>query len=47
MESRGSLEIAQKVLQRMNAIFRYAIQTGRATYNSVFFVIERGNVHCQ
>lgn len=33
IESRGSLEIAKKVLQRMNAIFRYAIQTGRATYN--------------
>ncbi|MFT5699798.1 MAG: integrase [Desulforhopalus sp.] len=33
IESRGSLEIARKVLQRMNAVFRYAIQTGRATYN--------------
>ncbi|MBM9604103.1 tyrosine-type recombinase/integrase [Desulfopila inferna] len=33
IEARGSLEIARKVLQRMNAVFRYAIQTGRATYN--------------
>ncbi len=33
IESRGSLEIAKKVLQRMSAVFRYAIQTGRATYN--------------
>ncbi|MGB3212993.1 MAG: tyrosine-type recombinase/integrase [Desulforhopalus sp.] len=33
IENRGSLEIARKVLQRMNAVFRYAIQTGRATYN--------------
>ena len=33
IESRGSLEIARKVLQRTNAVFRYAIQTGRATYN--------------
>ena len=33
IEKRGSLEIASKVLQRMNAVFRYAIQTGRATYN--------------
>lgn len=33
IESRGSLEIAKKVLQRMNAVFRYAVQTGRATYN--------------
>ena len=33
IEKRGSLEIARKVLQRMNAVFRYAIQTGRATYN--------------
>jgi len=33
IEGRGSLEIARKVLQRMTAIFRYAIQTGRATYN--------------
>ena len=33
IENRGSLEIARKVLQRTNAVFRYAIQTGRATYN--------------
>lgn len=33
IEKRGSLEIARKILQRMNAVFRYAIQTGRATYN--------------
>lgn len=33
IEKRGSLEIARKVLQRVNAVFRYAIQTGRATYN--------------
>ena len=33
IESRGSLEIARKILQRMNAVFRYAVQTGRATYN--------------
>lgn len=33
VEARGSLEIARKVLQRTGAIFRYAIQTGRATYN--------------
>lgn len=33
IEARGALEIAQKVLQRMNAVFRYAVQTGKATYN--------------
>jgi integrase len=33
IEDRGSLEIARKVLQRMNAVFRYGVQTGRATYN--------------
>ncbi len=33
IEERGALEIARKVLQRMNAVFRYAVQTGRATYN--------------
>ncbi|MFT5727676.1 MAG: integrase [Desulforhopalus sp.] len=33
IEGRGSLEIARKVLQRMNAVFRYAVQTGVATYN--------------
>lgn len=33
IEDRGALEIARKVLQRMNALFRYAVQTGKATYN--------------
>ena len=33
IENRGALEIAHKVLQRMNAVLRYAVQTGRATYN--------------
>ena len=33
IENRGSLEIASKVLQRMTAVFRYAVQTGKATYN--------------
>ncbi|MFP3982326.1 MAG: tyrosine-type recombinase/integrase [Desulfurivibrionaceae bacterium] len=33
IENRGALEIASKVLQRMNAVFRYSVQTGRATYN--------------
>lgn len=33
IENRGSLDIARRVLQRMNAVFRYSIQTGRATYN--------------
>jgi integrase len=33
IEKRGSLEIASKVLQRMTAVFRYAVQTGRATFN--------------
>jgi integrase len=33
IEKRGSIEIARKVLQRTTAVFRYAIQTGRATYN--------------
>ncbi len=33
IEIRGSLEIARKILQRMNAVFRYAVQTGLATYN--------------
>lgn len=33
IESRGALEIAHKVLQRMNAVLRYAVQTGMATYN--------------
>lgn len=33
IEKRGSLEIASKVLQRVTAVFRYAVQTGRATFN--------------
>lgn len=33
IEDRGALEMARKVLQRITAVFRYAIQTGRATYN--------------
>jgi len=33
VESRGALDVASRVLQRTGAIFRYAIQTGRATYN--------------
>lgn len=33
IEKRGALEIARKVLQRMNAVFRYSIQTGRSLYN--------------
>ncbi len=30
VESRGALDVASRVLQRTSAIFRYAIQTGRA-----------------
>lgn len=33
IESKGSLEMASKTLQRIGAVFRFAIQTGRATYN--------------
>lgn len=33
VESRGALDVASRVLQRNSAIFRYAIQTGRASYN--------------
>lgn len=33
IESRNALETAAKTLQRMTAVFRYAVQTGRATYN--------------
>lgn len=33
IEARGALVIATKILQRMTAVFRYAVQTGRATYN--------------
>ena len=33
IEKRGALEIARQVLQRINSVFRYAVQTGKATYN--------------
>lgn len=33
IEAREALVVAQKVLQRMTAVFRYAVQTGKATYN--------------
>jgi integrase len=33
IEDRGSLEIARKVLQRVSAVCRYAVQTGMALYN--------------
>ena len=33
VESRGALDVASRVLQRTSAIFRYAIQTGRVSYN--------------
>jgi len=33
IEARGSYEIASKVLQRISAICRYAVQTGLAMYN--------------
>lgn len=33
IESRGALEIASKTLQKMNCIFRYAVQIGRASSN--------------
>ncbi len=34
-ELRGALEIAAKVLQRMKAVFRYAVQVVRVTSNPV------------
>ena len=34
VESRGAGETARKCLEMMNSVFRYAIQTGRASYNS-------------
>ena len=34
VEARGAGETAKKCLEIMNGVFRYAIQTGRATYNS-------------
>jgi integrase len=33
IEKRGAIEIAKKTLQRLSAVFRYAVQTGRATFN--------------
>jgi integrase len=33
VEARGALETAGRILQRISAVFRYAIITGRATYN--------------
>ena len=33
IEAKGSLEVAAKTLQRIGAVFRFAIQTGRAAYN--------------
>ncbi len=35
VESRDALELASKTLQRCSAVFRFAIQTGRAEYNPV------------
>ncbi len=33
IEAKGSHELARKILQRIAAVCRYSIQTGRATYN--------------
>jgi len=33
VERRGALDVASRLLQRVVSVFRYAIQTGRATYN--------------
>jgi len=33
VEKRNALDVASRVLQRVSAVYRYAIQTGRATYN--------------
>jgi hypothetical protein len=44
IEKRGALEVASRVLQRVNAVFRYAIQTGRATYNPAADLA--GNLEC-
>lgn len=33
IEARGSLEAAKKLLQRINNVFQYAVQTGVITYN--------------
>src|SRR3989339_46759 len=33
VEARGALDVASKILQRISAVFRYAIQTGRVVHN--------------
>lgn len=33
VESRGALDVASRILQRINAVFRFAIQAGFAVYN--------------
>lgn len=33
VEKRGALDVASRVLQRVNAVFRYAVQTGRTDMN--------------
>jgi integrase len=33
IKAKGSLEMASKTLQRIGAVFRFAVQTGRATFN--------------
>ena len=33
VEFRGALDVASRILQRISSVFRYSIQTGRATYN--------------
>jgi integrase len=35
VESRGALDVARRVLQRCNSVFKFAVQTGRAKYNPV------------
>lgn len=43
IEDRGAQEMAKKVLQRITAVFRYAIQTGRATHNPASEMKERSS----
>jgi integrase len=33
IEKRNALDVASRILQRVSSVYRYAIQTGRATYN--------------
>ena len=33
VESRGALDVAGRVLQRCSAIFKFAVQSGRAKFN--------------